>query len=167
MNKIKLQTGIVFGVLLSLTSVHAEVSPETVVNIFQRLEALENKSRELTGENEVLKHQLSQLKKAQKQGFLSIDERMDALANTEKSAQPETPKQPEAKDNKVTITDDAKAKEVTGEKKEPAVKITSSTTTAETSKATAKPAPKKKIRAPNSYERETYQAAFTLMKKSG
>ncbi len=166
----KLKTGIVLSFFLSLTSVYAEISPETAINIFQRLEALENKSRELTGENEVLKHQLSQLKKAQKQGFLSIDERMDTLAN---AAQPETPKQPEVKkedaetkDEKVTISGDAKVKEGTGEKKEPAVKITSSTATPETPKATAKSDAKKKSRAPNSYERETYQAAFTLMKKS-
>jgi len=164
----KLKTGVVLSLLLSLTSVYAEVSPETVVNIFQRLEALENKSRELTGENEVLKHQLSELKKAQKKGFLSIDERMDTLANRANSTQPEAPKQPESKkqekSEKVIIRDDAKSKQEADQQKKPAAKITSSAITAEA--VTPKPAPIKKTRAPNSYEKETYQAAFSLMKTS-
>ncbi len=176
MNKLKI--GIVLSLLLSLTSVYAEVSPETVVNIFKRLEALENKSRELTGENEVLKHQISQLKKSQKQGFLNVDERMDGVVKAAKSAQPDSPKQPEAKKEgddtnnaKVKIIDESTKSKTKEPVAPPVAKVTSSTETPKSepekkAEATPKPVAKKKSRAPNNYERETYQAAFTLMKKS-
>jgi tol-pal system protein YbgF len=182
----KLKTGIVLGLLLSLSSVYAEISPETAVNIFQRLEVLEKKTRELNGENEVLKHQISQLKKSQKQGFLSVDERFDKLANTEKS-EPESKKDgAKDKDAKVKIIESS---DTTDEPKNPkdekviqtvtptapeakpaeqAAKADSASSTAAVSSITSTRSvtPNKKIRAPNSYERETYQAAFSLMKKS-
>jgi len=167
----KLKTGIVLGLLLSLSSVYAEISPETAVNIFQRLEVLEKKTRELNGENEVLKHQISQLKKSQKQGFLSVDERFDELANTEKS-EPESKKDDaKDKDAKVKIIESS---DTTDAPKDEKVTPNLTPTTPEPKpieqQAKAGPAtsatPNKKIRAPNSYERETYQAAFTLMKKS-
>jgi tol-pal system protein YbgF len=172
----KLKTGIVLSLLLSLASAFAEVSPETMVNVFQRLEALETKARELNGENEVLKHQISELKKSQKRGFLNVDERFDELANmarSDTSKDTEAKKEePEAKDAKVKIvdsSDEKKAvdeKKVADEKKEPA-KVAPVAPAAETPKvSTTTPAANKKTRAPNSYERETYQAAFTLMKTS-
>ena len=176
----KLLTGVILSLLLSLSSVYAEVSPETVVDIFQRLEALEKKTRELNGENEVLKHQISQLKKTQKQGFLNVDERLEELANMKKKPEAElkSESKPEAKkddgdaktknDAKVKIIESSEITKTSDDKKE-----TSTVTTA--SKATEQQAKKnsavtstsnKKIRAPNSYERETYQAAFSLMSKS-
>lgn len=164
MNKIKL--GVVLSLLLSLTSVYAEVSPETVVNIFQRLEALEKKTRELHGENEVLRHQINELKKSQKQGFLNIDERIDELANEAKLVPSEAETTKGDNDAKVKIID----KSEEDKKEVPVAKITSTTETpkaSETStKLTSDSVVRKKIRAPNSYERETYKEAFSLMKTS-
>ncbi len=177
----KLKTGIVLSLLLSLASVFAEVSPETIVNVFQRLEALETKARELNGENEVLKHQIAELKKSQKRGFLNVDERFDELANMAKSSEAtgtkaETNKtENDEKNKKVKIiensanpTDKSAVTNSSAEKVKDSVEPAKVATT-----PPAKEAPKaaqatanKKIRAPNSYERETYQAAFTLMKKS-
>ncbi|MCK5664691.1 MAG: tol-pal system protein YbgF, partial [Thiotrichaceae bacterium] len=166
MNKIKL--GVVLSLLLSLTSVYAEVSPETVVNIFQRIEALEKKTRELHGENEVLRHQISELKKSQKQGFLNIDERIDELANEAKPAPSEAETTKDDNDAKVKIID--KSEEDKKEAPAPVAKVTSTIEeqkASETStKSTSDSAVRKKIRAPNSYERETYKAAFSLMKTS-
>ncbi len=57
-----------------------------MIEIFERLDRLEKKSRELVGENEVLKHELANLKKIQKEGFLNVDERVDALRQQIKAA---------------------------------------------------------------------------------
>ncbi len=176
----KLLTGVVLSLLLSFSSAYAEVSPETVVDIFQRLEALEKKSRELNGENEVLKHQISQLKKAQKQGFLNVDERFEELANMTKS-EPKSesssePKKDEGEtkanqdDAKVKIIDSSDVKNTTDDKKDASATTPATTPKVAEQQAKKDPAstatPNKKIRTPNSYERETYKAAFTLMKKS-
>ena len=181
-NMNKLKTGIVLGLLLSLSSVYAEISPETAVNIFQRLEVLEKKTRELNGENEVLKHQISQLTKSQKQGFLSVDERFDELANTKKSEPESESKEDDAKDKdaKVKIIESGDTTDAAEKPKDEEVTQTVTPTTPEAKsaeqQAKADPVtsvsaatsttPNKKIRAPNSYERETYQAAFSLMKTS-
>ena len=174
-NMNKLKTGIVLGLLLSLSSVYAEISPETAVNIFQRLEVLEKKARELNGENEVLKNEIDQLKKSQKQGFLSVDERLDELAKTKKSEPA-----PKEDDAKVKVIETSGTTDAPEKPKDEKVTQTVTPTTPESKpaqqQAKADPAtsvsaatsatPNKKIRAPNSYERETYQAAFSLMKTS-
>ncbi len=171
----KLKTGVVLSLLLSLTSIYAEVSPSTVVNIFQRLEALEKKSRELNGENEVLKHQISQLKKSQKQGFLNVDERLDELANRENSAPKKDADDGKAKDDANVKIIESSDETNTDDKSADDKKVTSTIApvapekevTAPQAKSEPTPAtPNKKIRAPNSYEKETYQAAFSLMKTS-
>ncbi len=174
----KLLTGVVLSLLFSFSSAYAEVSPETIVGIFQRLEALEKKSRELNGENEVLKHQISQLKKTQKQGFLNVDERLEELANRAKSElKSETSSEPKKDEGEPKAKGDAKVKIIDGSaaKNTSDEKVASTATPATTPKKTEQQAktkpsttatPNKKIRAPNSYERETYKAAFTLMKKS-
>ncbi len=165
-----LQTGIFLSLLLSLTSVHAEVSPETMVDVLKRLETLETKARELTGENEVLKHQIGELKKSQKEGFLNIDERIEGI----KSAEP-TSDTPPKKEDKVEVSDNPDVKIV-----DPSMDVKTKIKLAEPEKsekkadvaaaaaaeATSKPVAKKKSRAPNSYEKETYKAAFSLMKTS-
>ena len=66
----KLAYGLLLSLLISYSPAFADVSAETLVDIFQRIENLEKKSRELHGENEVLKHQIQQLKKTQKQGII-------------------------------------------------------------------------------------------------
>ena len=78
--------GLVLALFVFSTPSFAEANTESIIQIFQRLETLEKKSRELHGENEVLKHQIDQLKKTQKQGFLNVDERIDELSNTIKSS---------------------------------------------------------------------------------
>ena len=78
--------GLVLGLFVFFTPSFAEVNTESIIQIFQRLETLEKKTRELHGENEVLKHQIDQLKKTQKQGFLNVDERIDELSNSAKSS---------------------------------------------------------------------------------
>lgn len=176
----KLPLGIMISLIISSTTVFAEVSPETVVNIFNRIEALESKTRQLHGENEVLKHQLAQFKKVQKQGFLNIDERIDALKITAKTvtkpAEVKAEKKPEEQPRvKIVDKKPAQTTSTVAEEKKPApitkqpelqkpaqaeVAITDKKT-----EKTTKPA-NKKNRAPNSYEKETYQSAFSLMKKS-
>ncbi len=193
---IKSTTGIFFSLVLSFALFlpfvsYAEVTPETVINIFKRLELLENKARELNGENEVLKHQIEQLKKAQKQGFLNVDERIEEMGKSAKASKPAdtTKKDAESKsdDARVKIVDSStppiaptapSTPSATDKKSEttPATtpvekKEESKTEDAAVKKEVAKtPTPstpaRKKTRAPNGYERETYQAAFSLMKKS-
>lgn len=170
----KLPLGIMISLIISSTTVFAEVSPETVVNIFNRIEALETKTRQLHGENEVLKHQLAQFKKVQKQGFLNIDERIDALKSTAKTiANPAEVKveKKAGEEPRVKIVDKkpepttpavAKEKKPVATTKPPELQKPAKTEAATTDK---KPA-NKKSRAPNGYEKETYQSAFSLMKKS-
>lgn len=174
-----------FGLILSLaaffTSAYAEVSPDSIVNIFQRLEQLEKEVRVLHGDNEVLKHKLEQLKKDQKKGFLNIDERMEELAKP-KTTTKTTETSTESKDATVKIVDYKPESKSATDKK-----VTDNTTDKKTDKTPAKNAKadtpvakqtdikqtsgtatseKKKPRAPTAYEKETYQSAFNLMKKS-
>ncbi len=171
----KLPLGIILSLFISSTTVFAEVSPETVVNIFNRIEALESKARQLHGENEVLKHQLKQFKKVQKQGFLNIDERIDSLKNitkaTTKPAEAKVEKKAEEAprvkivDKKVAPTTPAVTKE---KKSEPELQnpVQTEPVSADKKVEAPKKTANKKSRAPNSYEKETYQSAFSLMKKS-
>ena len=156
-----------------ITPVSAEVNPQSIVQIFQRLEILEKRSRELTGENEVLKHQIEQLKKVQKQGFLNIDEQIDEMRQSIKqdvSAQNPSTAKPEKIETPVIATkpDTTKATTpVSAKKPLPIVKTdgvkTVPATTAEVTNATASTG---KTRAPTAYEKETYQAAFNTMTAS-
>lgn len=160
---------------------HAEANPESIIQIFQRLEILEKRSRELTGENEVLKHQVAQLKKVQKQGFLSVDEQIDQMRQEMKqkvATQPATPVEPAAKkpETKV-VTPPVAIKEETPVTTAPEKEVTPSTppvtaesdgvkTIAATAEEKTAAASKGKVRAPSAYEKETYQAAFNKMSAS-
>ena len=160
--------------MILVSPAKAEVNPESIVQIFQRLEILEKKSRELTGQNEVLKHQLEQLKKVQKQGFLNVDEQIDEVRQSIKTKEA-APAKP-AVTTPVTPATTAPAKTQTEAKPQtPVVKETPKETkpvvvktdgvktvaaTAEEKKATTK------ARAPSAYEKETYQAAFNKMSAS-
>jgi tol-pal system protein YbgF len=156
-----------------ITPVSAEVNPQSIVQIFQRLEILEKRSRELTGENEVLKHQIEQLKKVQKQGFLNIDEQIDEMRQSIKqdvSAQNPSTAKPEKIETPVTATkpDTTKATTPVSAKKPlpivktDGVKTVPATKEEETHAATSTG----KTRAPTAYEKETYQAAFNTMTAS-
>ena len=158
-----LYKGIILSLFISLTSVYADVSPETMVSVFERLDALETKARELNGENEVLRHQLKELKKRQKEGFLNMDERIDEMSNASDS--------PATNKEKKSAEVESKSEPSTPEKKEPEKTINETKTVAKAEKSkkeiSAKaPNKKKKIRKPNSYESETYKSAFSLMKTS-
>ena len=168
-----LHKGIILSLFLSLGSVYADVSPETMINVFERLDALETKARELNGENEVLRHQLKELKKRQKEGFINIDERIDEMSNANdssaanKAAEVESKEEPSASEKK-------EPEKTTGETKTTPIKVPAPTTkkveeTKEEPKkeaSTETPKKNKKIRMPNSYESETYKSAFSLMKTS-
>ena len=174
--------------MIFITPASAEVNPQSIVQIFQRLEILEKRSRELTGENEVLKHQIGQLKKVQKQGFLNVDEQLDEMrqksleqkvtpkaAPTAKPSAVETPvvkPTPAVKAKPVTpavakpVVDKKQTTEATPEKILPTIKTDGVKTVPATAEEKTAAASKGKIRAPSAYEKETYQAAFNTMSAS-
>lgn len=158
----KLAYGLFITLFFSFSSVRAEVTAESMIQVLHRLEILEKTIRELRGENEVLNHQIQSLKKNQKEGFLSIDKRLDAVRNNRSvqvSQRTHTPTSPNNHPNvrivnkpKVPLVKSAKQKQSshgspTAIKKEPV-------------------ANQKKPRVPTGYEKEVYQSAFALMKKS-
>jgi len=153
---------ILVSLLFSFSSANAEVSTETMAQVLQRLENLEQKIRELHGENEVLSNEIKRLKRMQKQGFLNIDERLDEIKRV-KQPQTNAPKKnqnPQKKNNEqVKIIDKKPVKPVAPT---PPKKSTASTppTNPTNNKNPNKP------RAPTAYEKEVYQSAFELMKKS-
>lgn len=148
----KLGYGLLLTLLFSFSSVQAEVTAESLIQIFQRLEILEKKARELHGENEVLTHEIQRLKKIQKEGFLNIDERFEKIR---KSIKPQAQRQQAAKPVK-----------------QPDVRIVDKPSKTAPAKPQAPKAPtsagknSKKPRAPTAYEKEVYKSAFLLMKKS-
>ncbi len=156
-------------VMLIISPASAEVNPESIVQIFQRLEGLEKKSRELTGENEVLKNQIARLKKVQKQGFLNVDEQIDEIrqgmqAKTQTPAKPAAPVKPAVE--KTTAVETQQPAAI----KETPTAVTAKTDGVKTIPATAEDKKKAeksgKTRAPTAYEKETYQAAFNKMSAS-
>lgn len=181
MNK-RSRTGLFLGLLVLFSPVTAEVNPESIIQIFQRLEILEKKTRELHGENEVLKHQINQLKKGQKQGFLNVDKRIERLSEAQNSDK-------KAEDSKSQTTSDKKDENIKEVVKDKPAEITSNSKAEEPKKVaetksqqqtekpekekvkkddttTADNPAKKKSREPTAYERETYQAAFNSMNAS-
>jgi len=180
----KIISFLLFSVLFSLVTVvaKAEVSPETVVDLFERIESLEKKTRVLTGKNEELQYQLKLLKRQQKESFLAVDERIDALSkqvDEQKNTEPQKPTPAiddkannDSADSKVKVPDNkqesdqarATSTAVVDEKTSPSKK--SNSTVTETPKSPVKTPAKRKTRAPSQYEKETYQAAFKLMKTS-
>ena len=173
--------------MILVTPASAEVNPQSIIQIFQRLEILEKRSRELTGENEVLKHQMKQLKEAQKKGFLNVDEQIDEMRQSIKekvAAQPAPAAKPAAVITPaIKTTPEEKAKPETPEAEDPAVDKKENTSaipktpavTVETDGVKTIPPTieekvaaesKGKIRAPSAYEKETYQAAFNTMSAS-
>jgi tol-pal system protein YbgF len=188
--------GLILGLFVLFSPAYAEVSPESIIQIYQRLDNLEKEARTLQGENEVLKHQLDQLKKIQKEGFLNVDERIDELTNSikskdesEKKANQGTEQQSSEKKNESNNTNNTDVEsnkaEVEGktaekpatsvpqlkkedEQAEPTVKTDQSDTKKPVTKKNDSNArdDKKSIREPTAYEKETYQAAFNKMNSS-
>lgn len=162
--------------LIVVSPVSAEINPESIVQILQRLETIENKSRELTGENEVLKNEIEQLKKVQKQGFLNVDEQIDEIRQKSKDPEPEIKKTIPEPEAAKTVIDDTKS-----------VVVASSQPTTLASKVETPPEIKEvktdgvktipntvtenipengNTREPSTYEKETYQVAFNKMSAS-
>ncbi len=157
-----IRAGLLISVLCIFSTVQAEVSPESIVDIFNRLDKLESQSRELRGSNEELKHELQQLKKSQKQGFLNIDSQIEALGSTSVTK----PAEKKSQTSKVA-TPVTKAPEV----KKVVVPVTSKKSTAPISPQSSQQPTKTKVahkknRQPTRYEKETYKAAFDKIKVS-
>ncbi len=187
MYKSKLGISFFLSLIILLSPANAEVNPESIIQIFQRLEILEKKSRELTGQNEVLKHQIEQLKKVQKQGFLNVDEQIDELRssmkqNTQQQASTEQKTDTKVEKPAAVVATPTPVKEAPAKpaapKQEPAtpakptaaapvtvktdgVKTLPAKETDNSSASTAG-----KPRAPSDYEKETYQQAFNKMSSS-
>ena len=161
-----IQTGLIFSLLILFSSTHAEVSPESIVDIFNRLDKLESQNRALLGSNDELKHELQQFKKTQKQGFLNVDEQIDELSKSLRANKPMATKPVEKKEapkkEAVQVKKPAPTPAVTTEpKKEKANTPPATSTNKEANKET-----NKKIRQATSYEKETYKAAFNKIKVS-
>lgn len=173
--------------MILVTPASAEVNPQSIIQIFQRLEILEKRSRELTGENEVLKHQMKQLKKVQKQGFLNVDEQIDEMRQSMKekvATQPAPAAKPavvatptlktvpenKAKPEMPAVENPKIDKKETTSAKPETPTVTVTTDGVKTIPATAEEKTaaesKGKPRAPSAYEKETYQAAFNTMSSS-
>ncbi len=173
--------GLILGLFVFFTPSFADVNTESIIQIFQRLETLEQKTRELHGENEVLSNQIEQLKKTQKQGFLNVDERIDELSNMIKSSSAEgipaaedaekktepTIKVVDPKPTPSTTEKATEMKEAVVAKPElqtpPAAKAKETKTETITTTYKEPETNQASTRAPTAYEKETYQAAFNKM----
>jgi tol-pal system protein YbgF len=71
----------------------AKDNSEVLLEVFQRIDSLSQEIRILRGENERLQHTIENLKKAQKNGFLGMDDRIDELSKQIKGVK-EKPVQP-------------------------------------------------------------------------
>lgn len=56
---------------------HADPDPDAIAELYQRLEVMGKEINQLRGENETLRHELTQLKESQKRAFLALDERLE------------------------------------------------------------------------------------------
>jgi tol-pal system protein YbgF len=84
-----LKRNLLYSLILSLffaLPLQAGDNSEALLELFQRIDRLAQEIRTLRGENERLQHTLGNLKKAQKEGFLGIDERIDSLSKRVKLA---------------------------------------------------------------------------------
>jgi len=160
-----IRAGLLVSVFCLFSTAQAEVSPESIVDIFNRLDKLESQSRELRGSNEELKNELQKLKQSQKQGFLNIDSQIESLGSP--SAAKNVDKKPQA--NKSETAVDKKTTEI--KKVVPPVvakmpeKPVAPAQPTQQAAAPTKVATKK-IRQPTRYEKETYKAAFNKIKVS-
>ena len=155
--------------VIMVSPASAQVNPESIIQILQRLDTLEKKSRELTGENEVLQNEIEQLKKVQKQGFLNIDEQIDELRQNKKPT-PQVQSSTAVIDSKSVVASSVKldvAKNVTTPASEPTHDIKSAGIKTIPKNVTENSASSNgSIRAPSDYEKETYQDAFNKMSAS-
>jgi len=166
---------LLFPIILSflfIAPLHARDNSEALLELFQRIDTLTKDMRTLRGENEQLQHQIEKLKKAQKDGFLSVDDRMDALAKQIKTT-PKTgysvPVKPPIKKS-VTPAPTAKKppakKPVSPTKKTPATKPPVKPKAKLIGKAEVVNVPKTKMRDATTAERNAYNQAYAQLKRN-
>jgi tol-pal system protein YbgF len=83
-----------------LLPVQAKDNSEVLLEVFQRIDSLSQEIRILRGENEQLQHTIENLKKAQKNGFLGMDDRMDVLSKQIKLAKEKSVQSASSKEDK-------------------------------------------------------------------
>lgn len=158
------------SLLLFLTSsfflippLQAKDNSEALLELFQRINALGKEIHTLRGENEQFQHTIEKLKKAQKNGFLGIDERIDKLSkrvdSVAKKQTASIPKKSQSthlvKPATTTPVKKAETKTVATNKKieeKPKAKLTG--------KAEVVVAPLHRIRAPTQKEKIAYNQAY-------
>ncbi|HHL18110.1 MAG TPA: tol-pal system protein YbgF [Thiothrix sp.] len=64
--------------LLMLSAISAHANSDAFAELYQRIEIMGKEINQLRGENQILRHDLTQLKESQKRAFLALDERMNA-----------------------------------------------------------------------------------------
>ncbi|HIO93550.1 MAG TPA: tol-pal system protein YbgF [Leucothrix mucor] len=136
----------------------AKDNSEALLELFQRIDVLSKDIRTLRGENEQLQHQVEKLKKAQKDGFLNIDDRMDVLSKQIKKpaiATKTTPVKP--------VVANIKKPEV---KKPTPAQAAAKPKAKLLGKAEVVKAPVQKIRAATTVERTAYNQAYAQLKKN-
>ena len=160
----------------------AKDNSEVLLEVFQRIDSLSQEIRTLRGENERLQHTVEKLKKAQKNGFLGMDDRIDELskhikgvkekpaqssvvktgqASTSKEEKSETKTAP--KSNEVVKPNTTKKPEeaTSIEKKEPSNNKPAENTTEKVTKNTESPkTPQNKTREATKEEKSSYQQAY-------
>ena len=163
--------------VLFIPPLQAKDNSEALLELFQRIDVLSKDMRTLRGENEQLQHQIENLKKAQKNGFLGVDDRIDALSKqikaTPKTTNPVVAVKPAIP--KPAVAPTAKTPPVT----KPAIVATKKPApprppTPQTTKPKAKligkaevvSVPKTKIRPATAVEKSLYNQAYAQLKRN-
>ena len=160
--------------VLFVTPTQARDNSEALLELFQRIDALGKEVHSLRGENEQLQHTIENLKKAQKNGFLNVDQRIDGLSKrvnviAKKQVPAQTTiKKPEKPTSPVKQTNTKPTARNTSDAKKPKVQVTTNTPakTAEkpkaklTGKAEIVKTPPRKIRTPTQEEKSAYNQAY-------
>ncbi len=187
MNIIPLKHSLLLPLILSLlfiTPAQARDNSEALLELFQRIDALGKEVHSLRGENEQLQHTIEKLKKAQKNGFLGVDERMDGLSKQmnvitkkqvtpaqtaiKKPAKPVKPTPPAKQANasnakKPAVANKPKVQVAATTKKPPAktpVQAAEKPKAKLIGKAEVVKVPPRKIRTPTQQEKSAYNQAY-------
>ncbi|RTZ63809.1 MAG: tol-pal system protein YbgF [Aquificaceae bacterium] len=165
---------------LFITPLQARDNSDALLELFQRIDVLNRDLRTLRGENEQLQHQIDTLKKAQKDGFLNVDDRIDELSKQIRKA-------PKPTNNTIATKPPIKKPVPPPVAKKPPVKkpVVAATTPKKpvikvpvVPKPPAKPkakligkaevvnVPKTKIRSATNIEKSAYNQAYTQLKNN-
>lgn len=175
-----LAISITIGVLFSNPSYANNNNSEALLELFQRIDVLNKDVRNLRGENEQLQHQLEKLKQAQKNGFLNVDDRLDALSKQIQAAARAQAKPPVQAKKPVAPARPAvkpPAKPVAQKKPTPPPAVKKPAAVKKPTppqqprakllgKAEVVKVPERKIRAATQVEKAEYNKAYALLKKN-